>query len=121
MPIIKSAKKRVKLAAKANARNNRTRRNMREAIKAFNKALETGKAAEVAKFQKAAISSIDTAAKKNVIHKNKAARQKARLAAQAKAAGVKPAKTATKKVATKPTAKKTPAKRPAAKKKNFIK
>ncbi len=118
MPIIKSAKKRVKLAAKANARNNRTRRNMREAIKAFNKALETGKAAEVAKFQKAAISSIDTAAKKNVIHKNKAARQKARLAAQAKAAGVKPAKTATKKVATKPTAKKTPAKRPAAKKKS---
>ena len=118
MPIIKSAKKRVKLAAKANARNNRTRRNMREAIKAFNKALETGKAAEVAKFQKAAISSIDTAAKKNVIHKNKAARQKARLAAQAKAAGIKPAKTATKKVATKPAAKKTPAKRPAAKKKS---
>ena len=118
MPIIKSAKKRVKLAAKANARNNRTRRNMREAIKAFNKALESGKTAEIAKFQKTAISSIDIAAKKNVIHKNKAARQKARLATQAKAAGVKPAKTATKKVATKPAAKKTPAKRPAAKKKS---
>ena len=48
MPIIKSAKKRVKTAAKANARNTRTRRDMRETIKAFNKALETGKS--TAKF-----------------------------------------------------------------------
>src|SRR3989344_2467441 len=92
MPIIKSAKKRVKLAAKANVRNTRTRRSMREAIKAFNKALGSGKAAEITKFQQQAVSSIDIAAKKNVIHKNKAARQKSRLAAQAKAAGVKPAK-----------------------------
>ena len=123
MPIIKSAKKRVKLAAKANARNTRTRRDMREAIKAFNKALESGKAAEIAKFQKTAISSIDIAAKKNVIHKNKAARQKARLAAQAKVAGVKPAKAIAKKTAAKPAAKKVSAKKLAAKtkKKNFIK
>ena len=120
MPIIKSAKKRVKLAAKANARNTRTRRDMREAIKAFNKALESGKAAEIAKFQKTAISSIDIAAKKNVIHKNKAARKKAQLSAQAKAVGVKPTKAAVKKVAAKLAAKKVPAKakKPAAKKKS---
>jgi small subunit ribosomal protein S20 len=116
MPIIKSAKKRVKIAAKANARNTRTRRNMREAIKAFNKALEAGKSIEVSKLQQAAVSAIDTAAKKNVIHKNRAARSKARLASQAKAAGVKPAKASPKKAAAKPAAKKTAAKKSAAKK-----
>ncbi len=112
MPIIKSAKKRVKTAAKANLRNTRTRRDMREAIKAFNKALESGKSTEVFKLQQAAVSTIDTAAKKNVIHKNKAARFKSRISSQAKSAGVKSTKSAAK-----PTAKKTPAKKPAAKKK----
>lgn len=121
MPIIKSAKKRVKTAAKANLRNTRTRRDMREAIKAFNKALEAGKSTEVFKLQGAAVSAIDTAAKKNVIHKNKAARQKARLASQAKAAGVKPARTSPKSKIESPKAKKTttkkaPVKEPATKK-----
>ena len=108
MPIIKSAKKRVKLAAKANTRNTRTRKDLREAMKAFNKAIESGKSTEIAKAQTAAYSALDTAAKKAVIHKNKAARQKARLAKQAKAKGVKPAKAAPKA--------KAPAKKPAAKK-----
>jgi small subunit ribosomal protein S20 len=116
MPIIKSAKKRVKTAAKANVRNTRTRRDMREAIKAFNKALEAGKSTEVFKLQSAAVSAIDIAAKKNVIHKNKAARSKARLASQAKVAGVKPAKSTSKKATAKPAAKKAPIKKPAAKK-----
>lgn len=111
MPIIKSAKKRVKTAAKANIRNTRTRRSMREAIKTFNKALQGGKAADIVKSQSQAVSAIDTAAKKRVIHKNKAARQKARLAKQAKSAGVKPTKSATK-----PAAKKTPVKKPLSKK-----
>ena len=122
MPIIKSAKKRVKTAAKANIRNTRTRRNMRETIKAFNKALESGKAAEIIKSQSQAVSAIDTAAKKHVIHKNKAARQKARLAKRAKSAGVKPAeaspklkaeskKPTTNTAAKKPVVKKAPAKK----------
>ena len=89
MPIIKSAKKRVKTAAKANIRNNRTRRSMREALKAFNKALESGKTGEIIKAQNQAASAIDRAAKKAVIHKNKASSQKTKLAKQAKAAGVK--------------------------------
>jgi small subunit ribosomal protein S20 len=126
MPIIKSAKKRVKVASKARARNVRTKRSMREALKAFSKAVDSGKPAEIQKAQQAAVSAIDTAAKKNVIHKNKAARQKAALSAQAKATGAKPgkapAKTATKpaakpkKTAAKPAAKKPAAKKPAAKK-----
>lgn len=121
MPIIKSAKKRVKVAAKAKARNVRTKRTLREALKAFAKAVESGKAAEIQKAQHEAVSALDTAAKKAVIHKNKAARQKASLSAQAKAAGVKPAKAAAKKLTVKPAAAskktvKTPAKKPAAKK-----
>lgn len=124
MPIIKSAKKRVKLAAKANARNTRTRRSMREAIKAFNKALESGKPAQILKLQAEVTSTIDTAAKKNVIHKNKAARFKSRLASQAKSAGVKPSKVVSPKpkakskktTAKKASAKKTAAKKPTVKK-----
>ncbi|MBI2592249.1 30S ribosomal protein S20 [Candidatus Saccharibacteria bacterium] len=113
MPIIKSAKKRVKLAAKANARNTRTRRSLREAIKAFNKALESGKSAEILKLQTEATSAIDTAAKKNVIHKSKAARFKSRMAIQAKSKGIKPVKPASRQssiVSQKPKTKKTPAK-----------
>ncbi|HSW78598.1 MAG TPA: 30S ribosomal protein S20 [Candidatus Babeliales bacterium] len=116
MPIIKSAKKRVKIASKARARNVRTKRTLREALKAFSKAVDSGKAADIQKTQREAISALDMAVKKAVIHKNKAARQKASLAAQAKAAGAKPGK-ATPKTAAKTTAKpKTAAKKPAARK-----
>lgn len=107
MPIIKSAKKRVKVAAKANQRNARTKRTLRDSLKAFTKALSGGSAAQIADAEKKAVSAIDQAAKKAVIHKNKAARQKAALSAKAKAAGVKPTKSATKKA---------PVKKPAAKK-----
>ncbi len=118
MPIIKSARKRVKVAAKAKSRNARTKRNLRDSLKAFTKALSEGKTAEISKAERAVISAIDTAAKKDVIHRNKAARQKSQIAAKAKAAGVKPAKAAPKKTtaAKKPAAKKPGAKKTAAKK-----
>jgi small subunit ribosomal protein S20 len=91
MPIIKSAKKRVRVAARARARNVRTKRSLRESLKAFSKAVEAGKPADILKAQNEAYSALDTAVKKAVLHRNKAARQKAALAARAKAAGVKPA------------------------------
>lgn len=117
MPIIKSAKKRVKIAAKARARNVRTKRSLRDSLKAFSNAIEAGKPAEISKTQREAVSALDTAVKKAIIHKNKAARQKAGLAAKAKAAGVKPLKAVAKKAPTAPKkAAKTPAKKPAAKK-----
>jgi len=106
MPIIKSAKKRVRVAGKAAARNRRTKRSLKTALKAF-----SAKATNDTKSK--AQSAIDKAAKKGVIHKNKAAHLQKRAAAQAKAAGVKPAAKAAKKAAP---AKKTPAKKPAAKK-----
>ena len=99
MPIIKSAKKRVRVAKKAAIRNSKTKRNLKTALKAFI-AKPSGNS------QAKAQSKIDTAMKKGYIHANKAARLKKRLAAQAKAAKVKPAtaKTPVKKTAGKSTA-----------------
>ncbi|HVI60951.1 MAG TPA: 30S ribosomal protein S20 [Candidatus Saccharimonadales bacterium] len=104
MPIIKSAKKRVRTARRAAVRNSKTRRGFKNALKVFGKS-------PTAKSLSEAQSRLDTAAKKGVIHKNKAARLKKRAAAKAKAAGVKPAKAAAKKAAAKPAAKKSPAKK----------
>lgn len=97
----------MKVAAKAKARNVNTKRDMREALKAFSKALLRGNSSEIAKAEKTAQSALDTAVKKDVIHKNKAARKKAQLAAQAKAKGVKASKT----TAAKPKATKKPVKK----------
>lgn len=82
MPIIKSAKKRVRVAAKATTRNKKTKRNLRDALKHF-----LGK--HDAASQHNAQSAIDIAVKKGVMHKNKAARLKRQLVTKAKAAGVK--------------------------------
>lgn len=104
MPIIKSAKKRVRTAKKATVRNNKTRRSLKNALNIFAKSPS-------AKSHSAAQSKLDKAVKRGLIHKNKAARLKKQAAAKAKAAGVK--HTATKKsvVAKKPVAKKTVSKK----------
>jgi ribosomal protein S20 len=108
MPIIKSAKKRVRVARKAAVRNSKTKRSLRTALKAF-------AAKPSADSHAGAQSNVDKAVKKGLVHKNKAARMKKRLAAASKAANVKPS--AAKKAAAKPAAaKRAPAKKPAAKK-----
>jgi ribosomal protein S20 len=109
MPIIKSAKKRVRTARKATVRNAKTKRTLKSALKAFGKK-------PAAKSHSAAQSNIDKAVKKGLMHKNKAARVKKQLAAKSKAAGVKHTATAKKKTAAKPAAKKAVAKKPAVKK-----
>jgi len=116
MPIIKSAKKRVRVASKASARNSKTKRNLKTAVKSLHAAIKGGKKSD-AELKKAH-SAIDTAAKKNVIHKNKAARKKSQAAKAAKAAaGVSKASPAKKPVAKKPAVKKAaPAKKAAPKK-----
>jgi len=123
MPIIKSAKKRVRVSKKAAILNSKTKRSLKGALKAFHRTVTGSDKKKTASAQSSAQSALDKAAKKNVIHKNKAARQKSQLAAKAKAAaGVEkkaaPAKKAAapKKVAAKPAAKKAVAKKPAAKK-----
>lgn len=115
MPIIKSAKKRVKVAHKAAVRNSKTKRTLKTALKSF-------LAGSDAKTHSKAQSELAKAGKKGVMHKNKVARKQSQLAKHAKAAGVKHTATA-KKTAAKPAAakktaaKKAPAKKPAAKKK----
>lgn len=116
MPIIKSAKKRVKVARKATVRNVKTKRSLKGAIKSFQSALTSGKGVDEA--QRKAQSNLDKAVKKGIISKNKAARKKKQLSAKAKASGTKPTakKTTAKKAAPKKAAAKTTAKKPAAKK-----
>lgn len=131
MPIIKSAKKRVRVARKATVRNAKTKRTLKGALKAFHGAVTTGKKTDEAHSK--AQSNLDKAAKKGLLHKNKVARKKKQLAASAKKASgstkaAAPKKTAAKKAAPKkvvakkpaakkPAAKKAVAKKPAAKKK----
>lgn len=113
MPIIKSAKKRVKVAKKATVRNAKTKRSLKGALKAFHAAVTGGKKASEA--QNKAQSELDKAVKKGVMSKNKAARKKKQLSTAAKSTGAKPV--VAKKAAAKPAAKKaSPAKKPAAKK-----
>lgn len=121
MPIIKSAKKRVRVARKATVRNAKTKRSLKTALKAFQSSL-TGKKGAADNHAKAQ-SALDKAGKKGIMHKNKVARKKRQLAAAAKAAGVKTAGTAKKAAAPKKTAakkapatKKTATKKPVAKK-----
>jgi small subunit ribosomal protein S20 len=114
MPIIKSAKKRVKQASRANERNNVVRQKLRTALKAFSQAVSSKK--NVSETLKDAQSAIDQAAKKGIMHKNKAARKKSQLATKAKSVNAKPAATTKKPATKKPAAKKTAVKKPAAKK-----
>ena len=119
MPIIKSAIKRVKQAAKRRDQNIVTKKDIKAATKAF---LLKPTAKGLSEVQ----SAIDPAVKKNVLEKNTAARRKAQYAKIAKDAGVKlettkksvpKAAAAKKPAATKAAAeKKAPAKKPAAKK-----
>lgn len=87
MPVIKSSKKRVLQTVKKTARNARLKKAIREASQAFEASLASGKK-EVADTQSKLSSLLDKAAKKNVFHKNKAARRKASMAKMAKKAAL---------------------------------
>lgn len=114
MPIIKSAIKRAKQATARRERNVATKKDVKNAVKAFH-------TKPSAKALADAQSEIDTAVKKNVINKHTAARRKSALHKIAKEAGVKlsakkaTAKTTAAKPADKTAATKTPTKKPAAK------
>ena len=117
MPIIKSAIKRAKQTKVRTARNLGSKRSMRTEIKAVEAAVASGKGKEAAEALTRAQSAIDTAVKKNLIHKNRAARKKSQLSAAVKTvAGSKPSAKAKSPAAKKPATKKAVAKKPAAKK-----
>lgn len=80
MPVIKSAKKQMRQNAKRRARNFPVRSELKTVVKNQLKRIKDGKLDEAVKFMAMAYSVIDTAVKKNIIHRNNAARKKSLLA-----------------------------------------
>jgi len=76
---ILSAKKRVGLTRRQTARNRAIRSTYRNAIRQFEQALAAEDIEKARELLQVAISEIDRAASKGVIHKNQAARRKSRL------------------------------------------
>ncbi len=79
MPIIKSAIKRAQIAEVRRARNNATKTVVRKKTKAAMISFDAKDQAKSREALIAAISEIDKAAKRGVLHKNTAARRKAQL------------------------------------------
>lgn len=79
MPNTTAAKKALRQNAKARLRNRSQRTALRNAVKKVRTAAEGGDAAATEEAIRAAAKRLDQAAAKNLIHKNAAARTKARL------------------------------------------
>ncbi len=81
----KSAEKRARQADAARARNVTQRSKVRTAIKKVTTSIEAGDKVKATAALKEATPIIDAMARKGIIHRNKAARHKSRLARKAKA------------------------------------
>ena len=80
MANIKSAKKRILVTAKRQARNKHINSSTKTAIKKLTSAVGAGETANINALLSQATAAIDTACSKGVYHKNTAARKKSRLA-----------------------------------------
>jgi len=83
----KSAKKRAHQAIVRRAQNVTQRSKARSAVRKVVAAIQTGNKAEAIAALKSATPIIDAMARKGMIHRNKAARHKSRLARQSRALG----------------------------------
>lgn len=81
----KTAEKRARQATAARARNVTQRSKVRTAIKKVTTSIEAGDKVKATAALKEATPIIDAMARKGIIHRNKAARHKSRLARKAKA------------------------------------
>ncbi|MGH8134854.1 MAG: 30S ribosomal protein S20 [Steroidobacteraceae bacterium] len=81
----KSAEKRARQALASRAQNVTQRSKVRSAVRKVVAAIQSGNKVEATTALKAATPIIDAMARKRMIHRNKAARHKSRLARQAKA------------------------------------
>jgi len=79
MANIKSASKRVLLTEKATAKNKAAKSLMKTNIKKFDAAAAVGDREAAERAYKVAVKTVDRAATKGLIHKNKAARRKSSL------------------------------------------
>ncbi len=81
----KSAEKAARQAEKHRGRNVALRSRMRSAVRKINDAITKGNHDEAREVYRAAVPMIDTLVNKHMVHRNKAARHKSRLAARIKA------------------------------------
>ncbi len=79
LPNIKSAKKRVKVIETKTLQNQMFKTNFKTTIKKFEKAVEDGDKTAAAACYKDAVSKIDKAVAKGVLHSNAAARKKSQF------------------------------------------
>ena len=79
MPNIKSASKRVLLSQKAAAKNKAAKSLIKTNIKKFDAAVSGGDRVTAEAAYRIAVKTVDRAATKGLIHKNKAARRKSAL------------------------------------------
>ena len=85
----KQAAKRAKKSIKQRSANVSLRTELRTAIKKVDKAIAAGDAKAADAALRAETATLDRIARKGVIHRNKAARHKSRLAAKVKALGAR--------------------------------
>ena len=81
----KSAEKAARQAEKHRARNIALRSRMRTAVRSVTTAITGGNKESATAAYKAAVPVVDTLVNKQIIHRNKAARHKSRLAARIRA------------------------------------
>ena len=81
-----SAKKRIRQNAKRNARNRRRKRQVKDAVREFDEALRSRNTKKASELLKVVYKQLDRTAANGTIHKNAAARKKARLAKRLAAA-----------------------------------
>ena len=79
LPNIKSAKKRVKVIEKKTLQNQMFKTNFKTTLKKFEKAVEAGDKAAATECYAAAVSKLDKAVVKGVLHTNAAARKKSQF------------------------------------------
>ena len=81
-----SSKKRIRQNAKRRARNRWRKVRVKEAVRAFDESLRTGNVQDASQQLRQVYKRLDQVAAKGTIHKNTAARQKARMAKRLAAA-----------------------------------
>jgi len=79
VPIIESAKKRVRTAEKKRKVNRRWKDKLKNTIKSFEAAIEDGNVEKAEELLPETYKTIDKAASHNIIHKNNAARKKSKM------------------------------------------
>lgn len=84
MPNTKSAAKAMRQSKRRREFNLKIKDNVREAVKNVRKLLQDGKKSEAAEAIRKAMSALDKAVKKGVLHKNTSSRKKSRLAKSVK-------------------------------------